>query len=32
MAKNVLVVTGSARKEGNSDEFAYAFVKGARTK
>ncbi len=31
MAKNILVVTGSARKEGNSMSLAYAFVKGART-
>ena len=30
MAKNILVVTGSARKEGNSMSLAYAFVKGAR--
>lgn len=31
MAKNILVVTGSARKEGNSMSLAYAFIKGART-
>ncbi len=30
MAKNILVVTGSARKEGNSMSLAYAFIKGAR--
>lgn len=31
MAKNILVITGSARKEGNSMSLAYAFIKGART-
>lgn len=30
MAKNILVITGSARKEGNSMSLAYAFIKGAR--
>lgn len=32
MAKNILVVTGSARKEGNSMSLAYAFIKGARAR
>lgn len=30
MAKNILVITGSARKEGNSIALANAFIKGAR--
>ena len=30
MAKNILVITGSPRKHGNSDLLAEAFMKGAR--
>lgn len=30
MAKNILVITGSARTEGNSMELAKAFIRGAR--
>ena len=30
MAKNILVVTGSPRKGGNSDALAEAFIKGAQ--
>ena len=30
MAKNILVVTGSVRKTGNSAVLATSFIKGAR--
>lgn len=30
MAKNILVITGSGRKDGNSELMADAFIKGAR--
>lgn len=30
MSKNILVMTGSPRKQGNSDMLAEAFIKGAR--
>ena len=30
MAKNILVLTGSPRKDGNSDKMADAFIAGAR--
>lgn len=32
MSKNILVVTGSARKNGNSETLADAFIKGAKSK
>jgi len=32
MTKNVLVITGSPRKKGNSDLMADAFIKGAQSK
>lgn len=32
MGKNILVLTGSPRKGGNSDTLAAAFVKGAKSK
>ena len=30
MIKNILVITGSPRKHGNSDMMAEAFIKGAK--
>lgn len=32
MGKNILVVTGSPRKNGNSEMLADAFIKGAKAK
>ena len=32
MSKNILVITGSPRKNGNTDMLAEAFARGARTK
>lgn len=32
MSKNVLVITGSPRKDGNSEKMADAFIKGAQSK
>lgn len=32
MSKNILILTGSPRKDGNSDTLAEAFAKGARAK
>ena len=31
MAKNILVLTGSPRKDGNSDRMAEAFIRGAQS-